>query len=270
MLLSVVVLILHPQALCPGISHEPTRQRHSLEILDRITELVPPQKTTNVAAVLESIRSEYPSVSDFERDFPSLCFALATGVGKTRLMGAFISYLHLAHAINNFFVLAPNLTIYNKLITDFTPNTFKYVFNGIYVSINSQPAPSAPAPIFQQPAEQRVAQLIYETIRTLESQPQAVPSITYRQRPEVQARIVKEVSSQYWAGQLTLAGVAPAVDIAQVVATTTDLVVQQTIAIPRILVVPKGEDRPSSISAAIWPQTISARCCAFTSARSLI
>ena len=31
---------------------------------------------------------------DFERDFPSLCFALATGVGKTRLMGAFIAYLH--------------------------------------------------------------------------------------------------------------------------------------------------------------------------------
>jgi len=28
----------------------------------------------------------------FERDFPSLCFALAIGVGKTRLMGAFIAY----------------------------------------------------------------------------------------------------------------------------------------------------------------------------------
>ena len=52
-------------------------------------------------------------------------------MGKTRLMGAFIAYLHLAHGINNFFVLAPNLTIYNKLITDFTPNTPKYVFKGI-------------------------------------------------------------------------------------------------------------------------------------------
>jgi len=46
-------------------------------------------------------------------------------------MGAFISYLHLAHGINNFFVLAPNLTIYSKLITDFTPGTPKYVFKGI-------------------------------------------------------------------------------------------------------------------------------------------
>jgi type III restriction enzyme len=46
-------------------------------------------------------------------------------------MGAFISYLHLAYGINHFFVLAPNLTIYNKLIADFTPNTAKYVFTGI-------------------------------------------------------------------------------------------------------------------------------------------
>ncbi|MFO1422106.1 MAG: DEAD/DEAH box helicase family protein [Candidatus Competibacteraceae bacterium] len=106
-------------------------QRRSLEILDRITEIAPPGKDADTAAVLETIRGEFPSVADFEREFPSLCFALATGVGKTRLMGAFISYLHLAHGIDNFFVLAPNLTIYNKLIADFTPNTPKYVFRGI-------------------------------------------------------------------------------------------------------------------------------------------
>jgi type III restriction enzyme len=106
-------------------------QRRSLEILDRLTEIAPPRKGADVSAALEIICSEYPSVTDFERDFPSVCFALATGVGKTRLMGAFISYLHLAHGVKNFFVLAPNLTIYNKLIADFTPNTPKYVFKGI-------------------------------------------------------------------------------------------------------------------------------------------
>ena len=106
-------------------------QRRSLEILDRITEIVPPKKGADIAAALAVIRAEFPTVTDFEREFPSLCFALATGVGKTRLMGAFISYLHLAHGLNNFFVMAPNLTIYNKLITDFTPNTPKYVFKGI-------------------------------------------------------------------------------------------------------------------------------------------
>ncbi|WP_454060828.1 DEAD/DEAH box helicase family protein [Candidatus Nitrospira salsa] len=106
-------------------------QRDSLEILDRITEIVSPKKGTDLVVALEVIRREFPSVTAFEREFPSLCFALATGVGKTRLMGAFISYLHLAHGMNHFFVMAPNLTIYNKLIADFTPNTPKYVFKGI-------------------------------------------------------------------------------------------------------------------------------------------
>lgn len=106
-------------------------QRRSLEILDRVTEIVPPKKTADIAAALEIIKSEFPGVTNFERDFPSICFALATGVGKTRLMGAFITYLKLAHGINNFFVLAPNLTIYKKLIADFTANTPKYVFKGI-------------------------------------------------------------------------------------------------------------------------------------------
>ncbi len=120
----------HVNAIAGRLSLRPP-QRHSLELLDRITEIVPPRKSTDSAAALDVIRSEFPSVTDFEREFPSLCFALATGVGKTRLMGAFVTYLHLAHGINNFFVLAPNLTIYNKLIADFTPNTPKYVFKGI-------------------------------------------------------------------------------------------------------------------------------------------
>ncbi|PUE62781.1 type III restriction endonuclease subunit R [Limnohabitans sp. 2KL-17] len=85
----------------------------------------------DVSAILNSLKGQFTTLEDFEREFPSLCFAMATGVGKTRLMGAFIAYLHLAHGINNFFVLAPNLTIYNKLIADFTPNTPKYVFKGI-------------------------------------------------------------------------------------------------------------------------------------------
>jgi type III restriction enzyme len=97
--------------------------------LDASPELLGHER--DVASVLSTLKGEFITLEDFEREFPSLCFALATGVGKTRLMGAFIAYLHLAHGINNFFVLAPNLTIYNKLITDFTRNTSKYVFKGI-------------------------------------------------------------------------------------------------------------------------------------------
>ncbi|EIU5018247.1 TPA: DEAD/DEAH box helicase family protein [Pseudomonas aeruginosa] len=97
--------------------------------LDAAPELLGHER--DVSTILSTLKAEFPTLEDFEREFPSLCFALATGVGKTRLMGAFIAYLHLAHGINNFFVLAPNLTIYNKLITDFTRNTPKYVFKGI-------------------------------------------------------------------------------------------------------------------------------------------
>jgi type III restriction enzyme len=107
-------------------------QFESLEILERVCELLPLDKDSDPQQALEAIRTKFPWVAGFdERDFPSLCFALATGVGKTRLMGAFIAYLHLIQGVRHFFVLAPNLTIYNKLIADFTPNTPKYVFRGI-------------------------------------------------------------------------------------------------------------------------------------------
>ena len=108
-------------------------QAESLARLKRALDAAPEMLSheRQVTAILATLKAEFATLEDFEREFPSLCFALATGVGKTRLMGAFIAYLHLAHGINNFFVLAPNLTIYDKLITDFTRNTPKYVFKGI-------------------------------------------------------------------------------------------------------------------------------------------
>lgn len=135
-------------------------QRRSLEILDRIAEIVPPRKGSDSIETLETIRTEFPYVTAFERDFPSLCFALATGVGKTRLMGAFVSYLHLTHGINNYFILAPSLTIYNKLIADFTPNTPKYVFKGI-----EQFATEPPQIITGDTYESRAGTLFDELIR---------------------------------------------------------------------------------------------------------
>lgn len=105
--------------------------------LDAAPELLGHER--DVSSILSTLKAQFPTLEDFEREFPSLCFALATGVGKTRLMGAFIAYLHLAHGINNFFVLAPNLTIYNKLIADFTRNTPKYVFKGIAEFVQQPP-----------------------------------------------------------------------------------------------------------------------------------
>ena len=111
-------------------------QKESLEKLFNAIKTAPDllahaHEGRDLETLLAQLKPLFPELSDFEREFPSLCFALATGVGKTRLMGAFISYLHKAHGIRHFFVLAPNLTIYNKLIQDFTPGTPKYVFKGI-------------------------------------------------------------------------------------------------------------------------------------------
>ena len=111
-------------------------QADSLEILGEILERVAIGKKADLASTLKTVQAlcdefGWSKVEDFEREFPSLCFALATGVGKTRLMGAFIAYLYLAGKSRHFFVLAPNTTIYQKLIGDFSAAHPKYVFKGI-------------------------------------------------------------------------------------------------------------------------------------------
>lgn len=113
-------------------------QAESLEILSDITDVLTLKKNINLEDAKSEIKAlgdkfdEVKKFSEFEREFPNICFSLATGVGKTRLMGAFIAYLHIAKGINNFFVLAPNLTIYEKLKEDLgNPSNPKYVFRGI-------------------------------------------------------------------------------------------------------------------------------------------
>jgi type III restriction enzyme len=107
-------------------------QEESLKILSELAAEMTLKKNCDIAAELAKVKAKHPTCTDFERDFPSMCFALATGVGKTRLMGAFIAYLYMEKGIRNFFVLAPNLTVYSKLIEDFSnPSNPKYVFPGI-------------------------------------------------------------------------------------------------------------------------------------------
>jgi type III restriction enzyme len=118
-------------------------QEESLYLLAELYELLQPKANKHqlsLAQMLELVKSKRATCTDFERNFPSMCFALATGVGKTRLMGAFITYLHLEYGIKNFFVLAPNLTIYTKLIEDFAnPAHPKYVFKGIAEFVQNRP-----------------------------------------------------------------------------------------------------------------------------------
>ncbi len=114
--------------------------RDALDIVASLSEELELKKEVDLVTELGKIKAKFPTCSDFEREFPSICFSIATGVGKTRLMGACIAYLHLEKGIRNFFVLAPNLTIYDKLIEDFgNPGNPKYVFNGISEFVHNRP-----------------------------------------------------------------------------------------------------------------------------------
>ncbi|WP_372922418.1 DEAD/DEAH box helicase family protein [Roseovarius sp.] len=119
-------------------------QAEALRRLDTIVTDIDPKKDTDLDMARDAVRASFGNLADadfeeFERGFPSVCFALATGVGKTRLMGAFISYLYMIGKSRNFFVLAPNLTIYEKLLADFQPSSPKYVFRGIEAFAHNAP-----------------------------------------------------------------------------------------------------------------------------------
>lgn len=120
----------------------------ALELIARLTDDLslqkPPTNTDTlekfISAELTKIKSIEPTIKGFDRDFPSLAFSIATGIGKTRLMGAIIAYLYLKKGIKHFFVLAPNLTLYEKLIKDFGDESYpKYVFKGISEFVGKPP-----------------------------------------------------------------------------------------------------------------------------------
>ena len=109
---------------------EPLKQ--SLEVLENLiiqNELLGDKELV----VKESqAKEDYSLFEEFERSFPSVCFSIATGIGKTRLMGAFVTWLTKEKGIKNFFILSPNITIYNKLKDDFgNKGAEKYVFKGL-------------------------------------------------------------------------------------------------------------------------------------------
>ncbi|MDH4187746.1 MAG: DEAD/DEAH box helicase family protein, partial [Nitrospira sp.] len=97
---------------------------------------------------------------------------------------------------------------------------------------------SAPAPaLFAGEVERGIAQAAYKVIQKYEN----LPSSNDLLKPEIQAQIVEEVKQSVTPSQQALPGMAAVPSIAEVVAKTAQLVVRQSIDIPRILVVPRGE-----------------------------
>lgn len=114
------------------------------DLTDRLSLEKHPDETTAQGAFLSDelgkAREVVPSLKSFGRSFPSFTCSIATGIGKTRLMAATIYYLHQVHGIKHFFILAPNLTLYNKLLRDFgDPGYDKYVFKGLAEYVTNPP-----------------------------------------------------------------------------------------------------------------------------------
>ena len=118
-------------------------QEEALAFLDKISAGIEYKTATKadseraavkkVADVSASANCEKPreiSVAS-EFSFPSFCFDLATGIGKTRLMGANIYYLYKMKGYRHFFILAPGDTIYEKLKKECVCSHPKYLFKGL-------------------------------------------------------------------------------------------------------------------------------------------
>lgn len=111
-----------------------TPQKEALSYLAAISENCDYRNVEKAA--VEAIASEHCEnqnqikVAD-EFDFPSFCYHMATGIGKTRLMGACIYYLYKTKGYKHFFILAPGNTIYEKLRKESNPSHPKYIFKGL-------------------------------------------------------------------------------------------------------------------------------------------
>lgn len=109
-----------------------TPQEEALSYLDAISTHCDYRKDDK--ETIEAAASEYSKNNRKVRtkfDFPSFCYNMATGIGKTRLMGACIYYLYKTKGYKHFFILAPGNTIYDKLRKESNPAHPKYIFKGL-------------------------------------------------------------------------------------------------------------------------------------------
>ena len=109
-------------------------QYEALKCFDNISskiEYKTASKSEAEKAASENCQDPHKIVVDKEFDFPSFCFDMTTGIGKTRLMGACIYYLYKTKGYKHFFILCPSNTIYNKMRRETVPGHPKYMFKGL-------------------------------------------------------------------------------------------------------------------------------------------
>ena len=111
-----------------------TPQKEALQYLDAISSNCDYKRNTlaEVEAIATANCEDKHTIKiDDDFKFPSFCFDMATGIGKTRLMGAAIYYLYKTKGYKHFFILAPGNTIYDKLRKESNPAHPKYIFKGL-------------------------------------------------------------------------------------------------------------------------------------------
>lgn len=109
-------------------------QKEALQYLDAISSNCDYKRNTldEVEAIATANCEDKHTIKvDDNFKFPSFCFDMATGIGKTRLMGAAIYYLYKTKGYKHFFILAPSNTIYDKLRKEANPIHPKYIFKGL-------------------------------------------------------------------------------------------------------------------------------------------
>lgn len=109
-------------------------QKEALQYLDAISSSCDYKRNTldEVEAIATANCEDKHTIKvDDNFKFPSFCFDMATGIGKTRLMGAAIYYLYKTKGYKHFFILAPGNTIYDKLRKEANPAHPKYIFKGL-------------------------------------------------------------------------------------------------------------------------------------------
>lgn len=103
-------------------------QSCSLEVLRDILKCLPrPVLELPPDELARRVQREHPEWT-FPEGFPVLTFALATGVGKTRLMGALMALLYRTGQSRNFVLLAPRDAILRKLMAETQATNPKYMF----------------------------------------------------------------------------------------------------------------------------------------------
>lgn len=109
-------------------------QKEALQYLDAISSSCDYKRNTldEIEAIATANCEDKHTIKvDDNFKFPSFCFDMATGIGKTRLMGAAIYYLYKTKGYKHFFILAPGNTIYDKLRKEANPAHPKYIFKGL-------------------------------------------------------------------------------------------------------------------------------------------